>query len=473
MKKLVTTGLGLGILLLASSSCQSPSQELQASSADVQQVEISEAALLHKSAQQLTNVIVYDIFKPPVASRIYAYSFLAAYEALQPQSEAHETMAGKLNELTPVPQPEQGKDYSFPLASLKAFAVVGKTLTFSDNLWVEYEQDMEKQFKASGLPAEVYERSLAYGEQVAAHILTYANGDNYKKTRGYRHTLAHIPGSWEPTPPTYAEACEAKWNTIRSFTLDSATQFTPPAPAAYDLKENSKFFKMVREVYDINKNMTEEQRNIAYFWDDNPFVTNIVGHATFTEKKMTPPGHWIEIVRTVTQDKELDMVQALEAYTLSAIALNDAFVACWDAKYKTDRVRPVTVINSTIDPDWMPFLETPAFPEYVSGHSSISAAAGRVLTHLLGDQVAFTDSTEYKYGHGVRSFTSFEQAYWETSMSRVYGGIHYRDGVEQGTYQGEKVGNWVWATLKEKESLLAEKQAAALPTVKATAKLSK
>jgi hypothetical protein len=108
----------------------------------------------------------------------------------------------------------------------------------------------------------------------------------------------------------------------------------------------------------------------------------------------------------------------------------------------------VTVINKSLDPDWMPFLETPPFPEYVSGHSAISASAGRILTHLLGDNVAFTDSTEYRFGHGVRSFKSFEQAYWETSMSRVYGGIHFRDGVEQGTYQGEKVGNWVWTKLK-------------------------
>jgi hypothetical protein len=472
MKKLYTAGLGLGLLLFAASSCQTVSQEQQAAEEVVLQQAQPDVSLLHTSAQQLTNVIVYDIFKPPVASRIYAYSFLAAYEALQPQSAAYASLAGKLNDFEKGPQPEQGKEYDFSLASLKAFAVVGKTLTFSDNLWVEYEAEMERQFKAKVSSAEVYQRSLAYGEQVAAHVLAYANGDNYKKTRGYRHTLAHLPGSWEPTPPTYAEACEAKWNTIRSFTLDSVAQFAPAPPAVYDLKENSKFFKLVQEVYSINKGLTEEQQSIAYFWDDNPFVTNIVGHATFTDKKMTPAGHWIEIVRTVTQDKKLNMHEALEAYTLSSIALFDGFIACWDAKYKTDRVRPVTVINSTIDPDWMPFLETPAFPEYVSGHSTISAAAGRVLTHLLGDNVAFTDSTEHKYGHGVRSFTSFEQAYWETSMSRVYGGIHYRDGVEQGTYQGEKVGDWVWASLKEPEGTIADrtKKPAAVPTIKASAK---
>jgi hypothetical protein len=441
MKKLFTSFIAFAFILFVHSSCKNASPEEYNQKA-------SEPLLLHRSSQQLTNVIIHDIFKPPVASRIYAYSFLAAYEALQPQSSTYSSLAGKLKSFTVVPEPEKGKEYCFPLASMKAFINVGKTLTFSENLWEQYEKDFYKQYHEMNLPADVYKRSIAYGEAVAKHVLAYADKDNYKTTRGYRHTIKHSPGGWEPTPPTYAEACEPQWNLIRSFTLDSVSQFAPPRPAEFNMNESAEFYKLVKEVYDIAQHMTEEQRNIAYFWDDNAFVTNLVGHAAFAEKKMTPPGHWIEIVRTVAQDKKLTMLQSMEAYTLSSIALYDAFIACWDAKYKEDRVRPVTVINNTFDQDWMPFLETPAFPEYVSGHSSISAAAGRVLTNLIGAEVAFTDSTEYKYGHGVRSFTSFEQAYWETSMSRLYGGIHYKDGVVQGTYQGEKVGDWVWAKIK-------------------------
>jgi hypothetical protein len=227
-----------------------------------------------------------------------------------------------------------------------------------------------------GIPEDVYERSVAYGERVAKHILAYSNEDNYKKTRGYRHTLSHQVGGWEPTPPMYAEACEPRWNTIRTFTLDSVGQFPTPPPTPYDLDPKSKFFELVKEVHNLGKNMTEEQKKIAYFWDDNALVTNIAGHAAFTEKKMSPPGHWMAIVRSVARDKKLDMIQSTEAYALSAIGIFDAFIACWECKYKSDRVRPVTVINKSLDSDWMPFLETPPFPEYVSGHSAISASAG-------------------------------------------------------------------------------------------------
>lgn len=417
-------------------------------SSDRYQEMAADPGMLHACSEHLTNVIVQDIFKPPVASRIYAYSYLAAYEAMQFESDEYHSLGGKLNGFESGPEPEPEKVYNFPLASVKAFTVIGESLTFNGDMWRVFNKDFFQKYKEMGMPEDVYQRSIEFGEQQAAHILAYADQDMYKGTRGRRHTLSGKPGAWEPTPPTYAEACEPMWNTIRSFTLDSATQFMPPAPAEYDLDENSEFYALTQEVYQIDQTMTDEQREIAYFWDDNPFVTNMVGHATFTEKKMTPPGHWIEITRTVAQDKKLNMLEALEAYTLTSVALYDAFIGCWDVKYQSDRVRPVTVINQTIDETWTPFLETPPFPEYTSGHSSISAAAGRVLTHYFGDQVAFTDSTEYKYGHGVRSFNSFEQAYWETSYSRVYGGIHFRDAVEQGTYHGEKIGSLVWATIK-------------------------
>jgi len=404
----------------------------------------SDPKLFHEATEQLTDVIIHDIFKPPVSARIYSYSFLAAYEALVPAYPQYQTLGGQLNKFVTPRQPATGKMYCYPLASLKAFTAVGRMLTFSGNMWDDYEKGLFEKYKEMGVPEDVYERSIAFGDSVAKDVLKYASKDHYKEIRGFRYTVTNKPGTWVPTPPAYADACEPMWNTVRTFTLDSVTQFRCPAPAKYDLAKNSAFMKLAMEVYNTGNALTEKQKEIAYFWDDNPFVTNVVGHAMFANKKMTPAGHWIAIIRTVAQDKKLDLMQCNEAYSLGSLALFDGFVSCWDEKYRSVRIRPETVINNNWDPNWRPFLETPAFPEYVSGHSTISAACGTILTNLLGGAVAFTDTTEKKYGHGVRSFKSFKEAYWDASYSRLYGGIHYRDGVEEGTNLGEKVGQNVW-----------------------------
>lgn len=415
--------------------------------------------LFHETATHLTDVIIHDIFKPPVASRIYGYSFLAAYEALVPGYPEYQSLGGQLKKFTNGPKPDPGVAYCYPLASIKAFASVGRTLTFSGNMWDDYEKELFEKYRQMGIPEDVFDRSMAYGDSVAKHIMAYAAKDHYKEIRGYRYTVTNKPGTWVPTPPAYADACEPMWNTVRPFALDTITQFQCPRPAPYDLNKNSKFMELTMEVYNLGKNLTEEQKAIAYFWDDNPFVTNVVGHAMFASKKMTPPGHWMAIVRTIALNKNLDIMKSTEAYTLGALAIYDGFLSCWDEKYRTVRIRPETVINNGWDPNWRPFLETPAFPEYVSGHSTISAACGVVLEHLVGKNVAFTDSTEKKYGHGIKSFKSLEDAYWNASISRVYGGIHYRDGVEEGTYLGQKIGENVWnkvVTRKDRKVLAAK-----------------
>ncbi|RIV23783.1 phosphatase PAP2 family protein [Fibrisoma montanum] len=440
---------GITFLLIGLGACQ-PS-----ASPDEYNAKAAEPALIHDCANQLTNVIIHDIFKPPVASRIYGYTYLAAYEALRPAYPDQQPLMGRLNGSKPAPAPNPTSVYCFPLASLKAFLTVGRALTFSEDMWDEFDTKLTPRLQTFGVPDDVYERSMAYGEQVARHILTYASTDHYKETRGFRYTVTNKPGTWVPTPPTYAEACEPQWNTVRTFTIDSAQQFRCPPPTRYDLAKSSPFWKLTDEVYQIGKNLSEEQRRIAYFWDDNAFVTNVRGHVMFASKKMTPAGHWIAIATTLAKQKKLTMMQSTELYALTSIALFDAFVACWDEKYRSVRIRPETVINANLDPHWRPFLETPPFPEYVSGHSAISAAAGTVIINRIGN-MAFVDSTEHPFGHGVQSFASVDEAYRQVSLSRVYGGIHYRDGVDEGTRQGEHVGQWVVRKLLPSATIAAK-----------------
>jgi len=407
-------------------------------------------ALVHDASKFLTSIVVYDIFKPPVASRIYAYSYLAAYEALRYQYPQYPELAGKLNGFKGVSQPKTGIVYDFPLVSMKAFFTVGKKITFSPEIWDNYEKTYFDRFQSLNMPTEVYKASMDLGNQIGQDILAYAKTDQYAQTRGIGYTLKRSPGSWEPTPPGYADACEPLWNTLRSFTLKSPSQFFPAQPTPYSLDTHSAFYKMTQEVYSISKNLSQEQKEIAYFWDDNAFVSQVKGHFMVAEKKMTPPGHWIAITQTLCKDKKLDMMASLQAYCYASIAMYDGFMGSWDVKYTTSRVRPITVIRKTMDPNWFSFLENPGFPEYDSGHSCISAASGTILAHIFGDQTAFTDSTEFPYHHGVRSFKSISDAYKQVSASRVYGGIHFQESVDQGMIQGQNTGEWVWNRIMKK-----------------------
>jgi hypothetical protein len=292
---------------------------------------------------------------------------------------------------------------------------------------------------------------MVFGEEIAKHVLAYSKKDNYLQTRGLRYSVKSTGDKWVPTPPQYADAMEPYWPTIRTLVIDSAGQFQPAPVIPFSKDPNSAFRKELKAVYETVNNLTQEQKDIAWFWDDNAFVMNVQGHVMFANKKMTPGGHWMAITRTACQQTNKNIYEAQDAYLRVSISLFDAFIACWYEKYRTEKIRPETVINADMDPKWMPFLQTPPFPEYTSGHSTISAASAEALTACFGDNVAFTDSTEFKYDHGVRKFTSFREAAKESSISRVYGGIHYLSGCDEGNKAGTKLGQYISGKLKTKK----------------------
>ncbi|HDZ15523.1 MAG TPA: phosphatase PAP2 family protein, partial [Pricia sp.] len=128
--------------------------------------------------------------------------------------------------------------------------------------------------------------------------------------------------------------------------------------------------------------------------------------------------------------------------------LADAYISCWDEKYRSVVIRPETYINQHIDPDWLPVLQTPPFPEYTSGHSVISSAAAMLLTELFGNKFTFDDSTETEFGLPVRHFDSFREAAEEAAISRFYGGIHYMPAIVNGQDEGFAIGEFFAARLK-------------------------
>ncbi|MBX2843594.1 MAG: vanadium-dependent haloperoxidase [Flammeovirgaceae bacterium] len=406
----------------------------------------------HKSLKKLTDVIVHDIFSPPVASRIYAYPNIAAYEVLVNGNSDYQSMAGQLKGLTEVPKPVVGEEISHPVASLHAFLIIGKALVFSEEKIEAYQSELYEELKNAGIPETIYDASMAYGEVVAKHILAWINEDNYKQTRTFpKFTVNDDKGRWQPTPPDYMEGIEPHWNQIRPFIIDSATQFIPAKPTAFDLNKDSDFYREMMEVYETVNQLSEEQTEIAKFWDCNPFVSHHQGHVMFATKKITPGGHWMGITLIASRKANLNLIETCEAYTRVSISLADAFISCWDEKYRSNLIRPETVINQTVDEDWVPLLQTPPFPEYTSGHSVISGSAAVTLTELLGDNFAFLDSTEVEYGLTARHFDSFYDASEEAALSRLYGGIHYMPAIRNGVDQGKKVGHFIAKKLVTKK----------------------
>jgi hypothetical protein len=404
---------------------------------------LTDARILHDNQKQLTEVIIYDAFNPPVASRIYAYTSLAAYEAIRYHQPDYPSITAQLNAFPQMPEPDKNKTYNYLLAATKAFFTVAESLTFSIDTLKKYEAQAFKNFR-NLLDKDVYEQSMAFGEAVGKKILERSTKDNYKKTRGMAKYLgSNDPGKWRPTPPDYLDGAEPYWNQILPLVLDSCSQFRAAAPYSYNRDTTTNFFKSVYEVYTIGKNLTEEQKTIARYWDDNPFVIEHSGHLLFANKKITPVGHWIGITTIACKMKNTSPIETAQAYAITAVAFFDAFIACWDEKYRSNLVRPVTVINELVDQNWQPYLQTPPFPEHTSGHSSISAAAATVLTKRFGDNFVFEDTSDLEYIGMKRNFTSFMQAALEASMSRVYGGIHYRSGVEEGTLQGKRIGEYI------------------------------
>lgn len=444
----------LATILLGLAGCRS----------DAYQTQPPDPEWLHASMKQLTDVMVHDIFSPPQASRTYAYPSIAAYEVLAQGSDEYASLAGQLNELNPVPAPPAEEIY-LPLAAIEAFLKVGQALVFTEDEIAQFRAKIYEQIRDTGVPSGVFERSVAYGDTVAAHILAWAHEDGYNETRAFpKYTVTEEIGRWQPTPPAYLDAIEPHWNKHRPFVMDSAAQFVPPPPPPFDMTEGSDFYQLADEVYEVGTTLTEEQRAIAAFWDCNPYVMHTRGHVMFATKKITPGGHWIGITAIAARQAGSSFIEAAEAYARVSVALADAFIASWDEKYRSNLIRPETVINRYIDEDWVPVLQTPPFPEHTSGHSVISTAAAHTLTDLYGDGFAFDDTTEVEYGLPVRSYGSFLEASQEAAISRLYGGIHYRPAIDDGIVQGEQVGRLVIGSVRTRAPMLADEPEAGRAT---------
>lgn len=404
----------------------------------------NDPVLYSKTVKKLNDVVLFNNFPPVIASRNYAYANIAAYECVAAGDSNYQSLSGQLRQLPPMPKP-QAQPLDYHLAALLAFLKVGNAVTFPEGILMDYYDEMKNQADNAGMPEDILDNSIAFSDTISATIMKWSKGDNYAQTRSAeKYSITNVEGRWVPTPPAYGHALEPHWCDIRPMVLDSAAECRPALPPKYDIKNTEGvFYKELMEVKNTGDSLTDEQKHIADFFDDNPFKLNVSGHLMFATKKFSPPGHWMNIVGIAAQKSGADFNKTVAAYTETAIALFDGFIGCWKIKFETNMIRPETVINKYIDPDWKPYLQTPPFPSYVSGHSVISAAAAEVMTHFFGENFSYTDTSNLEFGIANRSFKSFHDAAMEASWSRLYGGIHYRSDLVEGNIMGKQIGELV------------------------------
>ena len=386
--------------------------------------------------------VIYDRIyaeghNPPLAARAYAYAGITLYESLLYGIPVNLSLAGQIRHMPDMPIRPEGTYDWIALSNRSMYRVMSELLPINpetseetlDALTDHYEAVKAAREEESG--ADVVAASDEFGDEVADTLLAWIAADG---VAGIRELDEYVlpdenETDWEITTEG-ALPMEPYWAQIRPLILDYASECAVPLNVAFDTEPDSTFYLQAEEVLIAGQELTPEQIEIAFFWVDAPSLSG------------TPAGHWMLIAGLMVDRLDLTLSEAASMYAMVGIAVGEAFTSAWEAKYRYNLLRPVTYINRYIRRSWGPLIETPPFPEYPSGHSVVSGSAATVLTALFG-QVAYTDDSGLSRDLQPRSFTSFEAAASEAAISRLYGGIHYRFGIENGVAQGRCVGETI------------------------------
>jgi hypothetical protein len=382
-------------------------------------------------------------YSPPVASRALAYLGLVLYESTVPGMPGHQSLAGQLSELESLPWAQPDEPLHWPTVANASLATMTRMMfpqasaenkARIDLLEREMPVRHGRDFDPSIVTAEIGNRSRTFGRLMAMALMTWARTDGGHEAWGplRRNQSPYVPpsgpGQWTPTPPAFQSALLPWWGKVRSFAAVNAEGCVAPPPPPYSEATDSPFHAEALEVYRISNQATQEQRQFALYWADDP------------GKTPTPAGHWAYIATDLLKARQATLADAAKLYAQLNLAMADAFIASWRTKYQLNLLRPVTYIQQAVDRLWLPTLmDTPPFPEFPSGHSVQSSAAALVLEQAFGADTAFVDATHNDRGWGPRRFPTFRAAAEEAALSRLYAGIHFRSGVESGVVQGRCV----------------------------------
>ncbi|MEP6950070.1 MAG: vanadium-dependent haloperoxidase, partial [Ginsengibacter sp.] len=361
--------------------------------------------------------------------RYYAYSGIAAFEALAPGTDLSSVTQGKWNGLSNLPQIDKFKRYFWPASVNTALAYMNRNIfinaSVSDKAAIDSLEAAVNASFTGPVTTEVVTRSNAFGASVATVVFNWSEADGYKHDSD-PYTSPVGPGLWVPTPPALAKASTPYFGNNRVIIEGSIDNTQPGAPIAYSEDPKSPFFQMVAHVYNVSQNLTPGDSAAAFFWRDVPGVTTA--------------GHWLSILQQVLKQTNARLDKAAFAYAITGVCQNDASISCWQTKYKYTLVRPITYIRNVMGfTSWNGVLTTPAHPEYSSAHAVISSSAADAFTAIFGNIGSFTDHTYDYLSFTPRTFSSFRAIALDAGNSRVLAGIHYQPSVDVGLMQGRKV----------------------------------
>lgn len=382
-------------------------------------------------------------FTPPVASRALGYTGLTMYESIVPALSQNKSLAGQLNSLAKLPTSDPNLKYNWALSLNAAQASINKNIfantSAANKLTIDSLETALKTAYTKTDAADVVTRSTKFGQDLATVIFEWSKTDGghegYAKNFPTDYVVPVFPGSWQPTENGRKIPMQPYWGKNRTF-LTINSQMVLPKPIAFSDNITSQNFAQYLEVYTKNKTLTQEEKEIAVWWADDPSET------------FTPPGHSYNLASIAIKTAKADLGKAAETYARVGMGVADAFINCWKCKFTYNNERPYTFVRRSIDTNWIPFWPSPPFPGFVSGHATQSATTAIILTDMYGSSFKFTDNSHVGRKNvakpdvalKARSFDSFWETAEESAQSRFYGGIHTRQDNDLGLQEGRKLG---------------------------------
>lgn len=382
---------------------------------------------------------------PTYASRGFGYIGLTMYESIVGGNKTYVSMAGQLSGLVALPKIDTTQKYNWVLSLNAGQAWIHKNVyeqtsdankktidSLESKILAEYKS--EKQ--------DIIDRSVKHGQDVAKAVFEWSKTDGgyqgYNRNFTTDYMVPFGMGLWRS--PSFSQSASVLplhpyWGKNRTFATMNST-LPIPKPIAFSSSPFSQYYAQFLEVYAKNKVLTQEDKEIALFWGDDPSRT------------FTPPGHSYSLARIAVKTAKPSLIKAAQTYAMVGMSIADAFTNCWKAKYAYNAERPSTFIRTYIDGSWLSFWPEPPFPAFYSGHSVQSGASATVLTKLYGNEFKYLDDSHEGRGQDPltfifyknRSYNSFWEAAEESAYSRFLGGIHTRNDNDTGLAEGRKVG---------------------------------